>query len=738
MPPATTNRLACAVLLALAVVGCRQNPSLSGPTGPIDYVETRRDTGVVDDYHGTLVPDPYRWLEDDRSDETAAWVGAQNRVTDAYLEAIPSRDRIERRLEQLYDYERIGVPEVVGGWLYYTLNDGLRPQPLLLRERPDGTEQTVVLDPNTFSDDATSSLSTYAFSDGGQYLAYQISEAGSDWKTVRVRDLRSLEDLDERLAWVKFSGLAWAGDGFFYSRYPEPEPDVSDEGSELSQANAGHQVFYHRLGTPQSDDVLVREFPGEPERNVGAAVSDDGRYLIITSSRGTSGNDVAIATLGDAADALAATPSPSAYTILVEGFEADYSFAGSRGSLLYFWTNDEAPAGALEVIDGAEPAAGWRTVIEPAEGAVLKSVSISGDRAYARTLEEVSSRLYAYDLSAPGASPTPIGLPGLGTSSGVSAPEGGGDGYVSFSSFTTPGEVYRLDSVTATLVPWRSADNGFRVDDYETKQVRYRSADGTEVPMFIIHRRGLGLDGQRPTLLYGYGGFDISIEPRHSVMRLDLFSPLLEQGGVAAVANIRGGGEFGEEWHAAGTKAAKQNVFDDFIAAAEYLQAEGYTSPERTAIYGRSNGGLLVGACITQRPDLFGVAFPAVGVLDMLRYHRFTIGWAWASDYGRADSAAAFPYLYAYSPLHNAEPARYPATLITTADHDDRVVPAHSFKFAAELQRSQRGEAPVLIRIDESSGHGAGKPIGKQISEAADVLAFMFYNMGLDYEAPST
>ncbi len=707
----------------LFLVACRQNPALDAEG--IVYPHTRQDSSVVDDYHGTAVADPYRWLEDDLSAETAEWVDAQNAVTQAHLAAIPFRQNIVERLERLYNFERVGTPEVVDDWLYYNKNDGLQNQSVLYREPIAGGTPEVVLDPNTFSDDNTTSLSSTSISRDGHYMAYQVSEGGSDWKMIKILDLNTHESLPEQLENVKFSGMSWLGEGFVYSRYP-----AAEGGSELSNKNENHQLYYHQLQTPQAEDVLLYEDAVHPQRNVFGSVSDDEQWVVVGTTASTSGNTVSIAPA-----AAFRQRGQDALQPVVRGFEHDYNFLFGNNENLYFWTNAEAPNGRVVVLDATAPEAGFADVIAEDAQRPLKSVTFSGDRIYARYLQDVSSRLEVYSLD--GSLLHQVNLPGIGTASGVSAPSKGGPAFFSFSSFTTPSTVLRIQSDGSTQV-WRNSDNGFDASLYETKQVRYRSKDGTEIPMFVIHRKGLQLDGQRPTLLYGYGGFDIAIEPQHAVMRLDLFSPILEQGGVCAVASLRGGSEFGSAWHEAGMREHKQNVFDDFIAAAEYLQSEGYTSPARTAIYGRSNGGLLVGACITQRPELYGVAFPAVGVLDMLRYHQFTIGWAWAGDYGRADSADAFKYLYAYSPLHNASPQEYPATLITTADHDDRVVPAHSFKFAAALQEAQLAPEPVLIRIDKSSGHGAGKPVAKQIEEAADLLSFMFYHMGIDYQAPTS
>ncbi len=741
------------LLLLLLCGGFRQNASAqpNATAGAINdsvirYPESVRDTAVVDDYHGTRVVDPYRWLEDDRAPATEDWVNRQNTLTDAYLGSIPFRPAIRRRLERLYDYERVGVPTVTDGYLYFQKNDGLQNQYVLYRSRKaPGAAEELVLDPNTFSEDNTTSLAGYAFSKNEKYLAYERSAAGSDWQSIHVLNLETLVHEPDSLAWIKFSGIAWSGNGFFYSRYPAPV----ETGGELSDANEGHQLYYHALGTDQSADQLIFEDQDHPQRNVYGSTDDYERYLIVSRSAGTSGNAVDVATLE-------ADGTIGELVGLVSGFEKDYRFVGwgSTGGAdpvgqavdpggaarpapsprMLFWTNDEASNGRVVGFDLADPSAPPGDVLPEDTTRVLRGVEQQGANLYVNYLRNVSSEIehFLSDGSYRGR----IELPGIGTATGVSSARGGGNAYFGFSSFTTPGVIYELDSLDLAPTVWRRSDNGFDASLYETKQVTYKSKDGTEVPMFIIHRRGLVLDGARPTLLYGYGGFDISIQPKYAVMRLDLFSPILEQGGVCAVANIRGGGEFGSAWHDAGKLARKQNVFDDFIAAAEYLQGEGYTNPKHTAIYGRSNGGLLVGACMTQRPDLFGVALPAVGVLDMLRYHEFTIGWAWAGDYGRSDSTEAFDYLYAYSPLHNVRRVDYPATLITTADHDDRVVPAHSFKFAAELQRQQTGDEPVLIRVDKSSGHGSGKPVDKQIDEATDVLAFLFRAMGVEYTAP--
>ncbi len=709
-------------LFLLVACGPQTTAPVTSPSARLEYPVSFRDSSIRDEYFGTSIADAYRWLENDTSEQTAAWVQAQNRVTEGYLSSIAFRQNLRSRLERLYRYERFGVPDVVGDYLYFTRNDGQQNQSPLYREPlAGGGAAELVLDPNLLSSDQTTSLAGTSYSLDGKYLAYQTSESGSDWHKARILDLETLKPLNDQLSDLKFTGIAWFGKGFFYSRYPSGKSQQA-----LSGRNTGHAVYYHQIGQSQAQDRLVYTDARRPERNVGSSVSDDERYLVLSASEGTSGNSIAIASLRNG--------SIGKIVDVVSTFDHDYRFVHGTGDSLYFWTNASAPNGRIVLLNAQAPNQGFRDVIPQDAKRPLKSATFSGQQIYLRYLDQVSSKIEVYSIS--GQKLKDLALPGLGTATDVSARAKGGPAYFGFSSFTSPGKVFRYDPSASQSTLWRASNNGFDESLYETKQVFYPSKDGTQIPMFIVHRKGLKLDSARPTLIYGYGGFDISIEPQHAVMRLDLVSPLLEQDGVVAVANLRGGGEFGEAWHEAGTKANKQNVFDDFIAAAEYLQTQGYTRPDRTAIYGRSNGGLLVGAVITQRPELFGVAFPAVGVLDMLRYHKFTIGWAWASDYGRADSADAFQYLRKYSPLHNLKPANYPSTMITTADHDDRVVPAHSFKFAAEMQRVQQSAKPILIRVDTKSGHAAGKPIGKQIEEATDVLAFLFHEMGIAYRAP--
>jgi len=677
----------------------------------LEYPETFRDNEVVDDYHGTLITDHYRWLEDDNSEETVAWVTAQNKVTFDYLDQIPSRTTFKDRLEELWDYERYGIPFKEGDYYYYFANDGLQNQSVLYRVRnKEDKDGEVVLDPNKFSEDGTSSLGGMSFNKAGNLLAYQVSTGGSDWREIKILDVVNNKHLDDKLDWIKFSGVSWSGDGFYYSRYPAPSED-----GELSAKNEYHSLYYHKLGESQDADELIYMDKENPQRNVFATTSNDEKYLVMSTSESTSGNEVWLRAL-DTKDKL---------TKLVNGFDADYSFVGNQDNLLYFVTNADTPKQKLISIDysttqGGRPA--FTTVI-PVNDDALRSVSMIGGKFFANYLHNASTAIIAYDMN--GNKLADIKLPGIGSAS-LSGKKDETTGFLSYTSYTQPGAIYSFDSETYELTPFRAPTVDFASDDYVTVQKWYKSKDGTKVPVFLTHKKGLVPDGNTPTLLYGYGGFDIPLTPSFGLTRL----PLLEQGGIYAVANLRGGGEFGSEWHKAGTKERKQNVFDDFIAAAEFLISEGYTNPDKLAIEGRSNGGLLVGACMTQRPDLFKVAFPGVGVLDMLRYHQFTIGWAWAGDYGRSDEPEAFDYLIKYSPLHNVKPTAYPSTMVVTADHDDRVVPAHSFKFISELQHQHTGDNPVLIRIDVSAGHGAGMPTDMRIQQAADVLAFMFYEFG--------
>jgi prolyl oligopeptidase len=683
--------------------------------GPLTYPATRK-ADVVDDHHGTKVPDPYRWLEDPDSDETRAWVEAQNKVTFGYLEKIPHRDWFRKRLEHLWNYERFGIPWQRGQRFFFEHNSGLQNQSVLYHaDSPDAAQLKTLIDPNTLSADGTVSLAGYAASEDGRLLAYGISHGGSDWRQWRVRNVETGEDFPEVLEWVKFSGASWTpdGKGFFYSRYDEPP-----EGNKLVSANYFQKLYYHRLGTPQSDDVLVYHRPDQKEWGFGGSVTEDGRYLVIHVWQGTDPkNNVFYKDLS----------RPDAPVVeLLNQFDADYSFLGNDGTRFYFFTDLEAPRGRIIAIDLDRPQREhWQQLVgQTAE--TLHGASLAGDYLLLTYLKDAYDVVRVHDLA--GKHVRDVDLPGIGSVGGFGGRRKDKETFYAFTSFTTPTTIFRYDLATGQSTPLRKPKVDFDPDAFETKQVFVASKDGTRVPMFITHKKGITLDGRNPTLLYAYGGFNASIQPAFSVSNV----VWMEAGGVHAVANLRGGGEYGREWHEAGRRERKQNVFDDFIAAAEWLVENKYTSPERLAIEGRSNGGLLVGAVMTQRPDLFAVALPAVGVMDMLRFHKFTIGWAWVPEYGSADHANDFQVLHRYSPLHNLRPGvRYPATLVTTADHDDRVVPAHSYKFAAALQAAQAGQAPVLIRIDTRAGHGAGKPTKMRIEEISDLLGFTLQELGV-------
>ncbi len=671
------------------------------------YPETRKDLNVKDDYHGTVIADPYRWLEDDHSEETKDWVKRQNELTFEYLHNIPFRKGLIDRLTELWNYPKYSSPFKEGGKYYFFKNDGLQNQSVLYSINDLNDQPSLVMDPNKFSEDGTTSLGGMSFNKNGDLLAYAISEGGSDWRTIKVKDLSTGKDLEDRIEWAKFTGISWAGDGFYYSRYPEPEGD-----GELSDKNEFHKLYYHKIGTNQAQDKLIYADTGNPQRNVYAGVSEDENYLFVTGSESTSGNSLKIQSLDQ-----------KELRTIYDAFDADLNVIDNNGSMILIRTNLDAPNNKIIAVDYNNPSQEYWKEIVPEAKEPIRSVSIVGNKLFIGYLKNASSIVKVFDMKGRFLSELP--LPGIGTVSGISGKKEGTEGFYSFTSYTQPSTIYRLDTETMQSEVFRESEVNFDASEYVTKQEWYTSKDGTQVPMFITHKKGLVLDGTNPTLLYGYGGFNISMLPSFQLTRL----PLLESGGVYAVANLRGGGEFGKEWHKAGTLDQKQNVFDDFIAAAEHLVANNYTRPSKLAIQGGSNGGLLVGACLNQRPDLFAVGFPAVGVLDMLRYHQFTIGWAWAGDYGRSDDPEAFDYLIKYSPLHNIKAVDYPATLVTTADHDDRVVPAHSFKYAAQLQDLHTGEKPVMIRIETSAGHGAGKPTSKRIEEAADILSFMFHNI---------
>jgi len=663
----------------------------------------------VDDYHGVKVADPYRWLEDDNSAATRAWVEAENRVTFHYLESIPDRPQLKARLHQLWNFEKFTLPHREGGRYFYSRNDGLQNQYVLCVADALEAPARVLLDPNALSTDGTVALSGSAVSEDGKFLAYGLATAGSDWQEWHVREVDTGRDLEDHLKWVKFSRASWTKDnqGFFYSRYDEPT-----EQEKLTRVNYYQKLYYHRVGTGQGADRLVYQRPEQKEWGFQGEVTEDGRYLIIRVSQGTDRKNRLFYQDLVAGDGRVVE--------LLNDFDAAYNFIANDGPVFWFHTDLQAPRGRIIAIDTRQPDRGhWQELI-PQAAETVQGVTAVANRFFVAYLKDARGQIKQFRLD--GTLEREIELPGIGTATGFGGKRREPETFFQFTSYTVPGRIFRYTVAEGRMTLWREPRVAFNPDDYETRQCFCASKDGTRVPLFITHRKGLKLNGRQPTLLYGYGGFNISLTPSFSVANL----VWMERGGVYAVAILRGGGEYGEEWHQAGTKLKKQNVFDDFIAAAEWLVANQYTRSDRLAITGGSNGGLLVGACMTQRPDLFGACLPAVGVMDMLRFHRFTIGWAWTSDYGCADNPDEFPALFAYSPYHQLKPGtRYPATLVTTADHDDRVVPAHSFKFAARLQECQRGDQPVLIRIETRAGHGAGKPTAKLIEEAADRWAFL-------------
>ncbi len=678
----------------------------------LKYPETQQ-VNQIDIYHGVEVADPYRWLEDPDSAETKAWVEAQNQVTFSYLSQIPQREEIKTRLTQVWDYEKYGIPFKRGDRYFYYKNDGLQNQSVLYVLNSLDDEPRVLIDPNLLSEDGTVSLNGVAISKDGNLMAYALSYSGSDWQEWHVRNIETGEDLPDHIKWSKFSGASWTHDhqGFFYSRYDEPNEQTKHE-----DVNYYQKLFYHKIGTDQSQDILVYHRPEQKEWGFSGIVSEDGQYLIISVWLGTAPKNLLF---------YKDLTEPNAEVVeLISEFQAQYSFIDNDGSVFWFETDLDAPRRRVIAIDISN---GNQTEIIPERAETLQGVTVLNHQFVAAYLKDAHSQIKVFNLD--GSWVRDITLPGLGSAGGFDGDRADTETFYSFTSFTTPTTIYRYNMLTGESSVFRQPQVDFNPGDYESHQVFYHSKDGTRVPMFITHKKGIKLDGNNPTYLYGYGGFNISLTPSFSVSQL----VWMEYGGILAVPNLRGGGEYGEEWHQAGTKLNKQNVFDDFIAAAEWLIANQYTCREKLAIGGGSNGGLLVAACLTQRPDLFAAVLPAVGVLDMLRFHKFTIGWAWCSDYGSPENPEEFKALYAYSPLHNLKPGtHYPATLITTADHDDRVVPAHSFKFAAALQAAHAGEAPVLIRIETKAGHGAGKPTTKIIEEVADKWAFLFRVLGME------
>lgn len=704
------------IFAAMVLITMAFTPSgfMANAQNRFEYPKTRK-VDHVDTYHGTKVADPYRWLEDDNSAETKRWVEEQNKVTFAYLEKIPYRAALKARLERLYNYPKYGQPFRKGDFFFFSKNDGLQNQSVLYVQKGLNGQPEVLIDPNKFSTDGTSRLGAFSLSKDGKLAAYGISKGGSDWQEYFVMEVPTKKTLSDNLKWVKVSSIAWAGNGFFYSRYPEPE-----KGHELSSKNENHQVYYHRVGTPQSEDELVYEDRANPQRFHFLSTTEDERFAILSISergKGKKGNSLFYRDL---------TGSDKKFTpIVAEIGDNNYGVIENVSNGFLIQTDRNAPNGKVVLFDTKKSADNWTDVL-PEKPEPLQYATAAGGKLFVGYLKDVATRVYVHSLE--GKPETEVKLPGPGAAGGFGGNQDDKFVFYTFSSFNYPPTIFRYDIADQKTSVFRSPEiPDFKPSDYETKQVFYSGKDGTRVPMFLVHKKGIKLDGKNPTLLYGYGGFNVTTSPGFSPLRL----ALLEQGFVYASANIRGGSEYGEKWHEAGTKLKKQNVFDDFIAAAEWLIANKYTSSDKLAVNGGSNGGLLVGAVINQRPELFRAAVPAVGVMDMLRFHKFTIGWNWIADYGSSDNAQEFKALYAYSPLHNIrEGVTYPATLITTADHDDRVVPAHSFKYAATMQEKAGKQNPVLIRIDTKSGHGASNT-AKAIEQTADIYAFLFHTLGV-------
>lgn len=710
------SRFYLPLLFGMAMCSHQMNkPVIPTPTYPVT-----RQAKVSDNFFGTNVNDPYRWLEDDTAAEVVQWVKDQNKITFDYLNQIPGRDNLKKRLNEIWNFPKFGAPFKEGDYYYFSKNNGLQNQSVIYRtkdlRKPEQAE--LFLDPNQLSDDGTVSLASLTFSKDHKYAAVGIAKSGSDWNEIFVLETATLKKTGDQIRWVKFSAATWKGNGFFYSRYDEPTG-----GKDFSNQNTFMKVYYHQMGNTQDKDVLIYEDREHPLRYFNAAVTEDERFLFINISEGTSGNEILYQELSNENEPIKHL-SQGVFHLLCKGFENNYDLIDNEGSNILVRTDLNAPKYRVVSIDPKQPdPANWKTVI-PESSDLLESVTTAGNQLVVNYLKDASTRIKCYDRS--GKFLVDITLPGIGTASTRGCKKEETLLPYHYVSFTDPGTVKLYDLKTRTQESWNGSSTlAFNPADFETKQVFYPSKDGTRIPMFLMYKKGMVLNGNNPTLLYGYGGFNISLTPSFSVSRI----AFLEQGGVYAIANLRGGGEYGEAWHKAGMLEKKQNVFDDFIAAAEYLIKEKYTSPSHLAIQGGSNGGLLVGACMTQRPELFSVAIPQVGVLDMLRYHKFTIGWGWAVEYGSSEKQDQFQYLMRYSPLHNVKKAKYPATLIMTADHDDRVVPAHSFKFAATLQQTAaKDSGPLLIRIDSKAGHGAGKPTAKLIEDAADMFGFILYH----------
>lgn len=678
----------------------------------IHYPDARK-VDQKDDYFGTIVSDPYRWLEDDNSAETKEWVKQENIVTENYLSKIPFRNQVRDSLEKYWNYPRYGAPFKQGDYYYFYKNDGLQNQSILYRQKGLTGKPEVLLNPNTMSSDGTAAIGTTSFSENNAVAAYLETQSGSDWQVAHVMKVADKEILPDEIQYIKFSGLAWKGnEGFYYSRYPVP-----DEKEKMTSQNRFHKVYFHKIGTPQSEDELVYEDNDHPLRIVNASVTDDGRFLILTLTEGTSGNEIWIRDL---------STHQKDFSLLIKGFSGQSEVIDNDGDKLIVNTNIDAPNYRLIVIDPKHPEKpNWKTIV-PEKKELLQSVGTAGGKLFLTYLKDASSRVYQASYN--GKVDHEIKLPGIGTAGGFNGHRKDKLLFYSFSSFNYPPTIIKYEIASGKSTLFRKSEVKLRTNNLETKQLFFTSKDGTRVPMFVTYKKGLKLNGDNPVLLYGYGGFNIAVTPVFSVSN----AFFVQQGGVYVVVSLRGGNEYGEAWHKAGMLQNKQHVFDDMISAAEYLIKEKYTNTDRLAVRGGSNGGLLVGAVMTQRPDLFKVAIPQVGVMDMLRYHKFTIGWAWATEYGRSDNEKDFKNLYSYSPLHNLKKGvSYPATLVTTADHDDRVVPAHSFKFAATLQADNAGPNPTLIRVETKAGHGAGKPVSKQIEEDTDIWSFVMYNLGM-------
>jgi prolyl oligopeptidase len=681
----------------------------------LKYPEANK-SDVIDMYNGIKVPDPYRWMEDDNSDMTRQWVQAENKVTFSYLATIPFRDKVRKRLEELWNYPKYSSPFKQGEYYYYFKNDGLQNQSVLYRQKGLGGTPELFLDPNTLSKEGIAAIGSLEFTKSGKYLAYSVAVAGSDWQEIYIMESASRNKMTDKIEWTKFGGVSWNGEeGFYYSGYDKP-----DEASKMSKQNQFHKIFYHKLGTPQSEDKLIFEDKNHPLRYHRVRLTEDGRFLILTISEGTSGIELRYMDMKDG-------PQKD-FKMLVPGFKTQAGVIDNIGGNLLLRTNDNAPNYKVVLVDPKNPASSnWKTVIPQAEFA-LQGVGSGGGFLFANYLKDASTKVYQYSYD--GNFIRDIELPGIGTASGFDGEKEDREFFYSYNSFNTPPAIYRYDIKTGKSSLFRKTKVNMNTDQFITEQVFVNSKDGTRIPVFLTYKKGLEMNGRNPLLLYGYGGFNIPMTPSFSISN----AFFMEQGGIYAVVNLRGGSEYGEKWHKDGMLDKKQNVFDDFIAAAEWLIKNRYTNSRKLAIRGGSNGGLLVGAAMTQRPELFKVALPAVGVMDMLRFHKFTVGWGWTVEYGNADSASQFPFIYKYSPYHNLKPStNYPATLVTTADHDDRVVPAHSFKFAARLQEYNVGGNPVLIRVETNAGHGAGKPTSKQIDEAADTWSFVMQNLGMQF-----